>query len=130
MSSFVNGTFSINATGTKTIVVGIQPIGLRFRVVSHDGVTDTVLHTSESTVDNTSYITLSSQYSDSTSSQQFSQYGTTAKCISQWERISGTLTEVLGCTFNSFTTTGFKINVNTYGTNALDYTIQVEAWTA
>lgn len=99
------GRVTIGSTPTQTVIVGFQPTWARFTVTGKG--TDTVNHISIGTTDGTHQNT-NSTFSDTTGGLSVS---TNTKVISHYERVSGTIAEVLSASFNSFTSTGVEINV-------------------
>jgi hypothetical protein len=118
--SFWTGRVTVSGTGNNAFTgVGFQPTWIRIRVSKKNGTTETCSHlclgATDGTNMNCSYI-----YSDSTSSKT-DDFNT--KLISHWERVAGTLTEILACTLTSFDADGFTINASTASAN---YKVTVE----
>jgi len=109
-----------NTTGVKTITCGFQPVAMRITVAGKNG-SSSVVQRSEGTADGTrqNYDCI---YWDASGGH--TKDGNT-KMISHWERVSGTLTEVIAGTFDSFTATEGKFNLSA-ATNT--YTLKIELW--
>lgn len=101
------GTTTQGTTGIKTINVGFQPSRLNFTVCQKFGTNEPYHHLSVGRADGTRQ-SVNSTYQDTVDGLSLNS---TAKCISHYERVAGTITEVLAASFDSFTATGFKINV-------------------
>lgn len=119
--AYKTGTASYGSTGTKTITVGFQPVGLRITTGAAFGGPDGYFHYSTGRTDGTvqtcnwGFVDNSLRDSDNSSS----------KLVSVRENSGGSLVEVVNVSFNSFTATQFKINVNTADAN---YQLFWEAW--
>lgn len=118
--SYFTGTIAHGTTGVKTIAVGFQPLAARITVGAKSG-SSAVNQRSEGNTDGTQQFFLSN-YSDSTSDQ--SKEGSD-RLVSQYERVSGTLTEKVRVNLDSFTATQLKYNVVTADAN---YTLHIEVW--
>lgn len=114
-------TISHGSTGTKTVTPGFQPQRAKITVGSQFGSTDSVTHMSSGWTDGTNQF-YHSLFADGTGRQTISGSN---KLVSHFERVSGSITSVLDATFNSFTATQFKYNVNTANAN---YQLYVEVW--
>jgi len=124
MANF-NDAITIATTGTGASAVSISglpftPTSLKF-VVSAKSNSSGVIQYCSGQVDSTGYMTFDSIYGDSTGFQ--SKAGTN-KVISLYERVSGTLTEVLNMSWHSYIASGFKLNVTATSTS---YTIHLFA---
>lgn len=121
MSYFLT-TASHSTTGVKTITCGFQPIGARITVSAKSG-GQTYAHQSVGTTDGTNTVT-DSWYQDATRGKT-DRY--TDRIVSQWEWDSGgsVWSEKTKATFDSFTATEFKYNVNTADVN---YQYFIEVW--
>lgn len=119
MSYFLT-TASYGSTGVKTIACGFQPNRLKI-TVSSSGASQAVNHTSEGVTDGTNAVCVST-FTDGTGS---SSWFTTGKMVSHFTRVSGTLTEHVAATFDSFTATQAKFNVTAFDAN---YTFRIEIW--
>lgn len=119
--AYLVGTSSHATTGIKTITCGFQPIGARITVGQKDGITDAVNRFSVGFTDGTNqfYVTT---FRDGTGAQTISGSG---KMVSVLNRVGGLVAEVVQATFNSFTATQLKYNVNTADVN---YTFNIEIW--
>jgi hypothetical protein len=116
--SYVTGRVTISGTPTQTIVVGFQPTWARFTVGGKGS--DTVTHFSFGATDGTNQ-SVQSTFGDTTGGASFNSG---SKLISHYERVSGSITEVLSASFNSFTATGIKLNVSIANTG---YSVTLEA---
>lgn len=103
---------SYNTTGIKTITSGFQPDRLRITYGARFGTTETnAMRWSEGIVDGVGTSFYNSTFIDSTGKQQKNGgAAASGKIVSVWDRVSGTLTEVIAGTFDSFIATGAKIN--------------------
>lgn len=108
-----------SSTGVQTINVGFQPLLARITVGSQFGTTNTVVRYSVGRTDGTNQFN-HSIFADGTGRQTVSKND---RLVSVWERISGTLTEVVRVNFDSFTSTQFKYNVITANSN---YQLDIE----
>lgn len=122
MANF-DSTITLATAGTARNFTGFgfQPTHLTFRVCAKGATSASSAVFTYGTVDVTGYMTCTTTYSDSTGYQSKNY---TDRCVSVWERVSGTLTEVLRANFNSFTADGFKLDVITQNAN---YQVFVEA---
>jgi hypothetical protein len=119
--AYFTGTIAHGTTGTKTITVGFQPMGMRITVGASFGTGDNYSHRSTGVADG-SWQYVDSFFQDSTGGKTVS---TDTKLVSHYERVGGVITEVLSATFNSFTATQVKYNI-TKATPA--YNLLVEVW--
>lgn len=118
--SYYCGRVTISSSGNNSFSgPGFQPTWIRIRVSQKNGVTETCSHLCIGSADGTRQ-NCSSIYSDATSSKTVDS-GT--QLISHWERVSGTLTEVLAATFGSFDASGYTINASVPNSN---YKVTVE----
>lgn len=116
------GRVTVSSTGANAFTgVGFQPTAVRIRVSQKVGTTETCNHLCIGTADGTRQ-NCSSMYTDATGS---TTKDVNTKLISHWERVSGTLTEVLAATFTSFDADGYTFNASTPNAN---YQVTVEAW--
>lgn len=107
-------------TGVKTITCGFQPVAMRITVggkASNAAVIQQCIGTADATRQN--FVSI---YGDSTG---FKTIDGNTKIISIYERVSGTLTEKVAATFDSFTATEGKFNITTADNN---YALTVELW--
>lgn len=113
-------------TGTKTLVTNLTgaPTWCRVTVGGKAAGGDTQGHFSVGTCDGTRQNTQST-YSDTTGSASFSS---NAKLVSHYERVAGTITEVINAAFSSFGTSGGSgtvvFTVTTDSAN-YDFTLEV-----
>lgn len=110
-------------TGVKTRNVGFQPIEARITLGAKDGAVQTWLQKSEGVTDGTSSVCLS-QWGDITAGVK-SFKDITGTLASQYDKVSGTWTEVVHANFDSFTATEFKYNVTAANSN---FQFIVEVW--
>ncbi len=102
----VTGPVTFTGTGIKTISVGFQPTWARFVVVSKTS-SQSFAHTSLGESDG-SFQWVASTFHDSTGGLSANS---NSKVVSHYERVGGTITEVLAASFDSFTATAVKVNV-------------------
>ena len=117
----VSDSITVLSTGSAigfTMPSSFTPTELEFRVFSKNG-SSTSTQWMNSKVDSGGYATLGAIAKDNSTTTPKNTTSTT-KCISVWEYVSGTWTEVVAATFHSFTSTGFKLNVSAVNSN---YTI-------
>ena len=115
----VNATLS--STGTNTLTgFPFQPVGAIITVSSKNG-SDGTVNFSEGTCDGT-HQSVRSIFQDASGSKSIRS---NTKCVSHYERVSGTISEVLAASFSSFTSDGISFNVTTANSN---YQINVKAW--
>ncbi len=92
--------------------------------VCEKSTTDTAAHTSEGKILVTPNYTrqrCQSTYADTSGADSFNS---STHCVQHYERVSGSITKVLSASFDSFTSTGIKLNVDI--PNA-DYQLLIEA---
>lgn len=93
--SFYTGRFTISSTGLQTFTLGsfqpawaiLRSAGVNVRIQFCEGALDGTRQNCESF------------YSDGSGSQGFD---TNTKCLSMYDRVSGSITEVLSASFSSF----------------------------
>ena len=119
-----NTTATLGSSGVVSVVIGTQPIAVEVFVTSKSG--ETYAHQSIGFADNTGYTTYHSTFQDTTGGKSVQGAASTGKIISMYERVSGTITEVLSANFHSFTSTSVKFTVNTPNSN---YTCNLVVWT-
>lgn len=121
MAYFVSTVAYASAGIKSTINVGFQPIGIRITVSQKYPSAQTYSHRSVGVSDG------ANQYYDSTF--QDTTGGKTVngndKIVSHFERVSGTISEVLSVKVNSFQPTGPKLEIITPNVN---YNLLIEAW--
>lgn len=124
--AYYSARLTHSTTGVKTRTPGFQPAGARITITAQDGSTpQTWIQRSVGTTNGTDHYT-EIQYGDVTTGLK-SKNDTT--CIaSHYDKISGTWTEVLRATFDSFTSTQFKYNVTVAGSTASAFTFFIECW--
>lgn len=119
--SYFTGTIAHSTTGIKIIPIGFQPAGMRITVGQKVGVNDITNHKSVGITDGMNQF-FDSNYSDGSGHQTKSD---STKLVSHYERVNGSLNEVLAVTFNSFTATAVKYNVTIANAN---YNLLIEVW--
>lgn len=119
--SYFTGTAAHSTTGVKTVSVGFQPVGMRITVGQKVGTAQGFAHKSVGIADGTNQF-YDAFFEDTTGGKTVS--GST-KLVSHWERVTGTITEILTVTFDSFTATEVKYNVTLANVN---YNLLIEAW--
>lgn len=127
--SYFNCTAAYASTGVKTITVGFQPANIRVTVSQKYTGAQTYLHLSVGAgglVDVAGTPTMrqhvDSLFHDSTSAQTVSS---DSKVISFHDRVSGTLTEIIAASIDSFTATELKLNFTSVNVN---YNLFIEVW--
>lgn len=116
------GNITLNSAGTgKTFNLGLAtpPTWAHFTVCEKT-TGDTVAHFSFGKATATKQV-CQSTYSDTIGSDSFNS---SAHVVQHYERVGGVITKVLSASFNSFTSSGIKLNVSI--PNA-DYQVLVEA---
>lgn len=111
------GTIAYGTTGVKTITCGFQPVMVRITVAQKTSTSQTFEHRSVGTgwlLDSDPAQYYAATFQDTTGGKTVSGID---KIVSHWERVSGTLTEKVAATFDSFTATAAKINVTTADAN-------------
>ena len=112
MSVFTGG-FTITGTGTQSYTgVGFQGNDAQFTVGGKSGsstVTQSMIGNADGTRQNCVTV-----FGDGTGHKSTR---TNTVCISQWERVAGTITEVLRASLTSFDADGFTLNVTTANSN-------------
>lgn len=106
--SRVTGLITLTGTGLKTISVGFQPTWARLEVCAKT-TPQGFSHTSAGETDGSSQFVLST-FQDTTGGYSVNS---ASKVVSHYERVGGTITEVLAASFDSFTASGIKLNVIT-----------------
>jgi len=115
-------TYVWTTTGSKALSLGFQPKVVRFTVSKKNTTNDYVAHICHGiAIDGTSGVWQECEaiYSDTTGAQS---WRFDDRVISHWERVSGTLTEVLKVTLTNFNSTGITVNV----VNAANYIVNLE----
>lgn len=115
--SYATGRLTLGITGSSTFVIGFQPTWARFRVMGKSG--DTVSHLSLGGTDGTTQ-NCGSNYMDTTGGASFD---VNTKVVSHYERVSGTITEILAASWTAWTATGVTLNVITANSN---YRVTIE----
>lgn len=119
--NYFNGTTAYGSTGIKTIAVGFQPVFARAVVFKNSSGSQTYLHLSQGS-GNSTFQHVDTVFHDSTGAKTD---GANGKIVSHLERVSGTITEVLAVSIDSFTATEIKLNVTTANAG---YSIYLEVW--
>lgn len=118
--AYFSGTIAHGSTGTKTIPVGFQPIGVRITVGQRFNTADNFTHQSVGISDGVD-TNCTSIFQDTTGGKTVSSN----RLASHFERVGGTITEVLAIDFHSFTATSVKYTVVTANAS---YNLLIEAW--
>lgn len=105
--SVICATTTLSIAGVKNINLGFQPTSVELLVGSKFQATDAVNHTSNGDCDGTRQHVIST-FSDDIGGMTVNS---SSKFVSHWERVGGNMAEVLSANFNSWTSTGIKINV-------------------
>lgn len=121
MSNYYRALTTFDVAGLRQINAGFQPVGYRITCAQKFGVTDTLAHVFTGGSDGTRQH-VQGFFQDPTGRQTFTESG---KVITQKERISGVITEVLRANHESMQPTGPRVNVITPNSN---YQVVVEAW--
>lgn len=120
--NYFNGTLAYASTGIKSaVVVGFQPVSVTVRVGQKAGTTQLFEHISIGS-GNPTFQRVDSTFQDTTGGKTVSSNG---KVVSVYERVSGTITEVLSMSIDSFTATGVVFNVLTANVN---YDVFIEVY--
>lgn len=122
--SYKIGTVTYSTTGLKTIYMGTptSPTSVDIIVQNKYGVNEGVMrHVSVGHADSDGQEVIS-YYKDNSGQASFNS---TNKIISHYERVSGNITEVMAATFDSFTSSGIKLNITQANGDYLIY-IKVE----
>lgn len=107
------GPLTISATGVgKKFAVGFQPTWAILTVCGK--ASDTACHTSRGVIDTTNYQYCQSTFMDTYGGKSIN---TETKCVSHYERVAGNIQEILSASFNSFYTTGIKLDVTIANTS-------------
>lgn len=118
--AFVAGTLTLSSAGNgKTFNLGIAPTWVRFTVCEKSG-GDLESHRSYG-VAAASFQFSMSDFADATGGDSFNS---NAHVVQHYERSGGVITKVLSASFNSFTASGIKLNVDIANAN---YQVLVEA---
>jgi len=127
--SYFNGTIAYGTTGIQTITLGFQPTSIKITVSQKWNGPQTYIHFSTGygglvNVAGTPTMRqhVDSFFQDATGSQTLSS---DSKIVSFYDRVSGTLTEILSVSIDSFTATTLKLNVLTANSN---YNLNIEVW--
>lgn len=120
--SYRIGIITLGSTGSKTVNLGISsaPTSVSFIVQNKAGTAESVKHVSIGSATTNGQRTTS--YFKDTGSP--SVYDVTNKCISHYDRVNGSIIEVLSASFVSFTNNGFTINVTKAN---VDYDVYIRA---
>lgn len=121
--SYQVGTISFGSTGAQSCSFTGTPTRVRVTVGSKFGSSESYNHKSEGMSDGTNTFCVSN-FQDTTGGKTINN--TSGKIVSHWERVGGTLTEVLAVNFTSFTLNNINFNVGTANAN---YQLIVEAET-
>ena len=105
------GQITLSTTGLKSFNLGMQPTWVRFYVGQRTGTTEIINHTSTGITDGIHQYCIST-FTDANGSTTKNSN----KVVSHYERIGG-IVEVLSATFDSFYTSGIKLNVTVANAN-------------
>lgn len=121
--AFITGVSTTGSTtGNKSYTgFGFKPSYARFTLSQKTGTTEGFIHFSQGWTDGTNS-SCHSIFQDATSSQS-KEF--TNQVISHWNRVSGTLTEVIAATFVSFDADGLTLNFSAITTG---YHVHFEAF--
>lgn len=119
MAYFV-ATTAYSTAGVKTIPVGFQPVGMRITVAQRYNTNDNFAHQSVG-ISNGTKTYCTSIFQDTSGGVTVSS----AKLISHYERMGGTIMEVLAANFDSFTASQVKFNITTPN---VSYNLLIEVW--
>lgn len=120
--NYYNGTLAYTSTGVKSaVVVGFQPVSVTVRVGQKAGTTQLFSHLSVGS-GNPTLQRVDAIFMDTTGGKTTS---TNAKIVSVFERVAGTITEVLSMKIDSFTATGVAFEVLTAN---LNYDVYIEVY--
>lgn len=115
----VLGPITLSLSGLRTFNIGIAPTWLHLTVC--EKITgDTVSHFSFGKAETGSQYCMST-FADTAGADSFNS---SAHIVQHYERVGGSITKVLSASFDSFTATGFKLNVDIPNSN---YKVLVEA---
>lgn len=116
----VAGTLTLSSAGNgKTFNLGIAPTWAKFTVCEKSG-GDLESHRSQGIATSTFEFCMST-FADATGGDSFNS---NAHVVQHYERSGGVITKVLSASFNSFTATGLKLDVDIANAN---YQVLVEA---
>lgn len=111
--SYWTGGVTVSGTGSQSFTgIGFQGTGITFRVGAKSGSSSVVQHAIGS-ADGTRQ-NCESVFGDASG---WKSQRTNSKCIVHYERVAGTVTDVLDFAFTSFDADGFTLNVTTSNTN-------------
>lgn len=119
--SYFNTTAAWSTSGVKTITVGFQPTSMRVTVGQKFGTTQNFSHLSLGSGE-PAFSHVDSTFQDGTGGKTITD---DTKIVSHYERVSGTITEVLAASIDSFTATQAKLNITTPNVN---YNLYIEVW--
>lgn len=119
MAFWTGGITVTNTPGSQAFTgIGFQGNDIRFRVGAKSG-SSSVVQWANGSADGTRQ-NCESIFGDASG---FKSNRTNSKSLIHYERVSGTITEVINFAFTSFDADGFTINVTTGNSN---YTVDVE----
>ena len=117
--AFWTGGITVSGTGSQSFTgIGFQGNDITFRVGAKNG-SSSVVQYCNGTADGTRQ-NCESIFGDGSG---WKSNRTNSFCVVHYERVSGTVTEVLKFAFTSFDADGFTLNVTTSNTN---YNVDVE----
>ncbi len=115
----VLGNITLGSSGLQTFNLGLAPTWATLTVCEKVGA-DSAAHKSEGKMTATKQV-CHSTFSDTTGSDSFNS---SAHVVQHYERVGGAITKILSASFDSFTASGIKLNVDTANPN---YQVLVEA---
>ena len=106
--NYFNGTISYGTTGVQApITVGFQPSMVRVTMGQKYGTTQTVAHLSVGS-GTPSFQHVNSFYQDTTGGKSLSE---DAKVVDLWDRVSGTLTQMVDISIYAFGTDSITLSI-------------------
>lgn len=122
---FVAGQITLGSTGTTNIAhgLGATPIGARFTVTKGSGVDNDEACFSVGVTDG-SYERVDAQYSANGNPGVARNITSTSKCVATY-RDTGSISEVLGASFDSWDSTYLTLDVDNANSN---YSVRLEIW--
>lgn len=113
--SFYTGYVTLSGTGSQSYTgIGFQPSFIIFTVGQKTG-SDNNAHFSQGRADGTRQ-SVTSIYWDATGGKTVNT-SSNSKCVSHYERVGGTITEVLNASLTSFDADGYTLNQTTGSAN-------------
>lgn len=119
--NYLSTSDSYGSTGIQSLYTGFLPVCVEITVGQKYNTTQNFTHLSIGAGDN-NYQRVTAIYQDSTGGKTVTTDG---KIVSVWERVGGTLTEVLSLSISSFTSNTVEFNVTTANSN---YSLHIRVW--